>query len=360
MSQNSIEKNVCQQFVTIGNTKSETKPVEQGVPQGSLLGPRFYSYHANDLPDAVKQPIENQSDEDGEDEAEMFADDTTEFSIADSIDKLIPKIQKASNSLHNWSILNSMVIHPGKTKVMIVSKRKFIGPIQNITMGGRDLEIVENQKVLGVTIDNSMTWKFQLEKVLKHFRSKIKMLKRMSVLGQKVTTKFYYSAIIPSIIYNITIWGNSDTTIKNLNELHAKAAKVIYWLPNHLSNEEALRIVGWMTMDYIYKRRLLCLMHKVYYKNIDPEILKMFLVPDEKSPQRRDYQIKISLDFNANNCNAFTKKASKIWNAMPNELTGTKNYNSFLKKLPQFKSKIEKFSFVYNSYNIDDDFIFIQ
>ena len=79
---------------------------------------------------------------------------------------------------------------------------------------------------------------------------------------------------------------------------------------------------------------------------------------DEESPQRRDDQIKISLDYSTNNCNTFTKRACKIWNAMPNDLTGIKNYNFFLKRLPKFKSKIEKFSFIYNSYNIDDDFIF--
>ena len=43
-----------QQFVAIGNSKSDKMEVAQGVPQGSLLGPRFYSFHANDLPDAVK------------------------------------------------------------------------------------------------------------------------------------------------------------------------------------------------------------------------------------------------------------------------------------------------------------------
>jgi len=50
-----------------------------------------------------------------------------------------------------------MIIHTGKTKGMIISKREFIGPLQNIiTMNGRNLEIVDHQKVLGTTIDNSL------------------------------------------------------------------------------------------------------------------------------------------------------------------------------------------------------------
>ena len=220
-----------QQFVVIGNSKSGRKPVEQGVPQGSLLGPRCYSYHANDLTDVIKQSTDT---DDNHDVAEMFADDTTQFSVAKTVDHLIPKIQEAANRLQNWSTLNGMVIHPGKTKVMIVSKRKrsskrskFITPIQNITMSGRNLEVVESQKVLGVTIDNLLVWKTHLEIVLKHFRTKIKMLKRMNVLGQEVINKFYYSTIIPSVTYNITVWGNSNTITKQLDILHAKAARLI-------------------------------------------------------------------------------------------------------------------------------------
>ena len=35
------------QFTIIENEKSMSADVDQGVPQGSLLGPRFYNFHAN-------------------------------------------------------------------------------------------------------------------------------------------------------------------------------------------------------------------------------------------------------------------------------------------------------------------------
>ena len=182
------------------------------------------------------------------------------------------------------NVLVILVIHPGNTKVMIVSKRKiskFIGPIQNVTMSGRDLEVVESQKVLGVTIYNLLVWKTHLEIVLKHFRTKIKMLKRMNALGREVINKFYYSTIIPSVTYNITVWGNNNTIIKQLDILHAKAAaKLIYRLDSNMTDEDSIKKAGWMSMEYMYKRRLLCLMHKIYFKNIDPEILNMFCAPE--------------------------------------------------------------------------------
>ena len=88
-------------------------------------------------------------------------------------------------------------------------------------MNERNLEIVDSQKVLGVVIDDSQTWKKHLEKVLKHCRTKIKVLKGMMILGTRVIEKFYYTAIIPSVIYNITVWGNNNVIIKQIDQLHA-------------------------------------------------------------------------------------------------------------------------------------------
>jgi len=98
------------QFTTIGVSKSDLAPVDEGVPQGSLLGPRFYSYHANDLPMSaqVQRP-------ESLDEAKMFADDTTAVTYASAFDQLMLNLQELANQLNKWASLNGMVIHPGKT-----------------------------------------------------------------------------------------------------------------------------------------------------------------------------------------------------------------------------------------------------
>jgi len=83
------------QFVTVGDSKSDLKAVDQGVPQGSLLGPRCYSYHVNDLPEAA-QGLGQDPDPD---EGEMFADDLTTYCAAQTVDQLTQKIQVISNRL---------------------------------------------------------------------------------------------------------------------------------------------------------------------------------------------------------------------------------------------------------------------
>ena len=56
-----------------------------------------------------------------------------------------------------------MVIHPGKSRIIILSKTKFIGPMQNIKLENVTLEVVENHKILGVHVDEKLSWNSHID-----------------------------------------------------------------------------------------------------------------------------------------------------------------------------------------------------
>ena len=339
------------QFTIVNNNKSDLAPVEQGVPQGSLLGPRYYSYHSNDLPEASQEEATT-------DETEMFADDTSASTSAPTYDELFIRLKSLATRLEDWSLLNGMVIHPGKTKIIIFSQKKFIGPAQNVTINNRSLEIVDNHKVLGTVLDNNLNWKPHTEKVAKKFNSKVKMLKRMMSLNNNILEKFYFATIIPSVTYNIAVWGSCrKSQLDLLDDIHAKAARIIHCLPDSLSTWETLKKVGWSTISYMYKRRLLCLMYKISNNLIDPDICSLFTNVKERRALRRKHQLKVSYDTGSKS--SFADRGSKLWNRMPNELTEANSYDVFKRKISKFKTKISSYSFEYNSYNISEDFTFI-
>ena len=70
----------------------------------------------------------------------MFDDDSTACTCAQSMHQLVVNIQDESDRIHQWSQLNGMNTHAGKTKILIISKKLFIGPIPKITMDNRALE----------------------------------------------------------------------------------------------------------------------------------------------------------------------------------------------------------------------------
>ena len=77
-----------------------------------MLGPRFFSYYVNNLPDAIT-----------EGELAMYADDTNLPVVGDNVEVVSDKLNKALASINLWCKNNKLTIHTGKSEAgtMILS-----------------------------------------------------------------------------------------------------------------------------------------------------------------------------------------------------------------------------------------------
>ncbi|MEO0684754.1 MAG: reverse transcriptase domain-containing protein [Cyanobacteria bacterium J06649_11] len=157
------------QYTVLNRVKSEKKSVRFGVPQGSILGPNLFSVFVNDMPQVVKK--------DGD--LELFADDTTAVEFGNSIDEAVSKIKKTTSGIEDYTNANKLSIHPKKCKVLIISKRRFIGPLQEITINSQPVEVVAHCKCLGIHIDQNLSWHQHVIETCKSFSAKLKKLYRM-------------------------------------------------------------------------------------------------------------------------------------------------------------------------------------
>ena len=148
--------------------KSEKKSVRFGVPQGSILGPNLFTVFVNDMSQKVK--------EDGD--LELFADDNTAVEFGNSIDE-VSKIKKTTSRIEDYTNTNKLSIYPKKCKVLIISKRRIIGPLQEITINSQTVEVVTHCKCLGINIDQDLTWHQHVKETCKSFSAKLKKLYRM-------------------------------------------------------------------------------------------------------------------------------------------------------------------------------------
>ena len=73
------------QFVSVNNLNSNLRPVDIGVPQGSILGPLLFFVYVNGLPNSTTNP-------------RLFADDICLVLSSPSIPSLT---QTCNNKLHN-------------------------------------------------------------------------------------------------------------------------------------------------------------------------------------------------------------------------------------------------------------------
>lgn len=234
------------QYTVVNGHPSNLDEVKYGVPQGSLLGPRLYTIYVNDLPNAITSG-----------DVFMYADDTTLYCVGKNFDQVCSQLNNILEQLLLWSTMNKLCIHPVKSEVMILSKTSFIGPVPPIHFGNNFINVVNHTTCLGLIIDNRLTWAMHVDHVKKSFAQKVGALKRMKKLPVKVLEEIYFKSIVPAVSYGIVVWGNCNYSImESLNPIHARAARVIH-------QDKSLEKLNWLPISYIYKRRLLLLMHDV-------------------------------------------------------------------------------------------------
>jgi hypothetical protein len=159
---------------------------------------------------------------------------------------------------------------------MILSQQPFYGPVKPICFGDEQIKLVTTTQALVVTIDNRLTWKEQHRKVIKSFSAKLSQLKRIKYLPRYALEEIYHKAIIPNVTYGILVWGTCSPSLMDENH-HVRAAKMIYNIrQDNLTNEQILEQVDWKPLGDIYKKRILTLMHDVYYMTVPQDLQNLF------------------------------------------------------------------------------------
>ena len=201
----------------VNAASSTLADVEYGVPQGSHIGPSSFSVNVNDMNENVDCDLD------------QFADDSTAHTIGPSVDNVLIDLRKSAIQLQSYAKRNSLTIHPDKCNIMIISKKKFVGPLINVEPCSKNIEIVESSKCLGVTLDKELKWDHHVRKVCKSFSQKVKKLYQMRKMPKSALLTIYFQGILPSVLYGIIIWGNcSPLLMLSIEKVHIRAARFIH------------------------------------------------------------------------------------------------------------------------------------
>ena len=129
---------------------------------------------------------------------------------------------------------------------------------------------VTKSRLLRMCVDDKLSWVPQMLELKRNFSNKLDLLKRSRFLPRHVLLKFYYSVILPSVKYEITLWGsctNSDL-VNSVNSLHCTAARITFNLPRHMSSTEVLTYAHWQSISLHYREDIL----KIFYKGHNYEL----------------------------------------------------------------------------------------
>ena len=147
--------------------------------------------------------------------ADMYADDTTFFTSGHNVKELNIRLNKEMENVSHWCNVNKMVINTKKTKSLLITTRfKHNQIIENgecltVLLDNEQLKQVHYEKLLGVWIDDKLTWDTHIKEICKVISSRLALLRRIRPFLDIASCKLYYNAyVLPSIDYCSLIWSS--------------------------------------------------------------------------------------------------------------------------------------------------------
>ena len=194
---------VRKQRTRIDTTLSNWSQIKVGVPQGSIIGPLLFNIFINDVSLFVKHTkIIN------------YADDNTPYLCRNNADNGIKDLEYDANILINWFNNNLLKINAHKSHVLMVPKN----PDSSISCSSEET-------LLGILIDNKLTFDPHVEQLCKKATQKLYALERIAQymsIKQNTFIKSQFS-------YSLLTWMfHSRKSNNRINRIHESALRTIY------------------------------------------------------------------------------------------------------------------------------------
>ena len=198
--------------------KSKFMLNRSGVPQGSVLGPLLFLLYVNDLPKITNY------------RSILFADDIS-IIISTPKEKSLTWHQSQINdvllTVVTWLHNNNLTVNLSKTKYMNFNNVD----IFNIKYNDITIDNTNNTQFLGISIDNDLKWKQQIDIVCgKLSRFSYALHKLTKVVNRRTATISYFAYVESVLRYGLLIWGNS-TDINKAFVCQKKCIRAIYGVP---------------------------------------------------------------------------------------------------------------------------------
>ena len=310
------------QRVRVNSDFSTWTKILTGVPQGSILGPDLYNFNSNDLFLFLALDVCN------------FADDNSPFTTAPNIPSVLQQLTNESKLLLEWIKNNQLKANPDKFHLILSEKNYSI----SINVAGFEIENQHSAKLLGINIDNKLTFDKHVSNLCFKASQKLHALARirnfMSIKQSKILMKTF---ILSHFGYCPLIWMMHSRTLNNrINKIHERALRLVY-------KDDVSSFSDLLKKDNSFT---------IHERNIQSLAIELFKVVNRISPKIMEHVFPLKETLRYPNENPFVSFkirtvswgdgnlayfGPKIWQIIPQEIRNESNLSLFKKKIRQWK-----------------------
>ena len=330
------------QKVRTDTEESEWAEIKNGVPQGSILGPLLFTILVSDM----RMSIWNGS-------YITYADDTNLYweTPADMVNDSIKQANTILNNISNYCTNNRLVLNVGKCKYIIMGSRHAIKKVNNtvldpIKINNIVLERVTQAKVLGVTYDEILSWKKQVNlSVSKAVGNFLQFSRYKRFLSKESKITLCQSLVLSQFNYCDIIYSSMDAYLeKKIQNIQNMCLRFIFNIKkrnHHTDYLSLLNQLGWLTMKKKTIKNGLVMMYKIL-NGLAPNYLSDFItltseIHNINTRSRSNNSIWINKSITSKiHRKSFYFYISNIYNSIPENIKQSTSLNSFKKAINKY------------------------
>ena len=207
--------------VRIGNTLSDLKMQEEGVPQGSDLSVTLFALSINGIASVI--PVDVMFT--------LFVDDLSLSFAASRMSVAERKLQLTIDKIVDWAAKHGFRFSTSKTVAMHFCRLRGVHPDPDLYLYGQRISCVEETRFLGLIFDSRLTWDSHIKNL------KMKCMKSIDILKVLSHTRWgadrqhllhlHRALVVSKLSYGSEIYSSATAARLNaLNAIHHSGVRI--------------------------------------------------------------------------------------------------------------------------------------
>ena len=311
------------QFVQVDDKRSTIQNIYFGVPQGSILGPILFNVYVAELPSVIETP------------SIQYADDTTLHRSCTKKEMLenVISLERDLMQLSTWSTDNGLIFNDDKLQMIIFHKPRSLPADRSylVRSNGHSIKQESTVKLLGVMVDQNLSWTDQINHVIKSAQSNLQVIKQFQRFTPfNVRKTLAESLVLSKLNYCNTVYSQIPQYMKKkLQRIQNCAAG--YVLRKFAHREDVVNL-GWLLVEQKVEMDLAVAGFKALNDKNWPSYLSMSRSKPARGLRTNDVGTTIENGENG----SFQEQVAMLFNDLPKSLREEKSIKIFYKNAKKY------------------------
>ena len=256
---------------TVSGGSSAPLPLTHGIAQGSIAGPILFLIFINDLSSFLPHG-----------RLLSYADDTQLLDHSQptvvGLSSLRERVEDSIDILERWFSANSLKMNPSKTYFTLFGTKASLQKVDgfHISVSGTQINPCQTVKVLGVLLDQRLSWESHISMVVRRCNSILVSLHKIRFHLTSDAMKLLIQAhVFPHIHYCLSVWGGAaQCHLQRVQKTINFAARLITGVRRSEHISPALESLGWRRVEDMVRHHDLALVRRALTASACPPALR--------------------------------------------------------------------------------------